>query len=81
MSIVANKIKGIRAALCRSDFDAKRSREHNDANVLCLAGEKAEVNSALDIVKVFLSSIFESGRHLRRLEKVRAIEAKYLDNT
>jgi ribose 5-phosphate isomerase B len=80
MSIAANKVKGIRAALCCGVLDAQRSREHNDANVLCLAGEKAEINLALDTVKVFLSATFESGRHLRRLEKVRAIEAKYLDN-
>jgi ribose 5-phosphate isomerase B len=81
MSIAANKVKGIRAALCCGILDAQRAREHNDANVLCLGGEKAETNSTLDIVKVFLSSTFESGRHLRRLEKVRVIEAKYLDNT
>jgi ribose 5-phosphate isomerase B len=81
MSIAANKVKGIRAALCCGVWDAQRAREHNDANVLCLGGEKVEINLALDIVKAFLSSTFEGGRHLRRLEKVRSIEAKYLDNT
>jgi ribose 5-phosphate isomerase B len=80
MSIAANKVKGIRAALCCSPTDAQRSREHNNANVLCLGGDKVEINCALDIVRNFLLSNFESGRHLRRLEKVHAIEGKCLDN-
>jgi ribose 5-phosphate isomerase B len=80
MCIAANKVKGIRADLCHSVQDAIRARQHNDANVLCLAGENIELNASLEIVKAFLSATFEGGRHLRRLDKVRAIEAEYLDN-
>ena len=79
MCIAANKVKGIRAALCHSVHDAVRSRQHNDANVLCLAGEGVELNTNLEIVKAFLATTFEGGRHERRLEKVRAIESEYLD--
>ena len=80
MSIVANKVRGIRAALCCSVYDAQCARGHNDANILCLGGGKLELSLALDIVKAFLTVTFEGGRHLRRLEKVRAIEAGCLDN-
>ena len=80
MSIAANKVKGIRAALCCNTFVAERARWHNDANVLCLGEDSLERTSALDIVKVYLSTTFEGGRHLRRLEKIRNLEAAYLDN-
>src|SRR4030042_2603710 len=72
MSIAANKIKGIRAALCCDITGAEMARRHNDANILCLG---INTLAALDIVKVYLSSKFEGGRHLRRLEKVRKLEA------
>jgi ribose 5-phosphate isomerase B len=72
MSIAANKVKGIRAALCCDVFGAEMARRHNDANILCLS---ANTVAALDIVKVYLSSTFEGGRHLRRLEKIRKLEA------
>jgi ribose 5-phosphate isomerase B len=75
MSIAANKIKGIRAALCCNTFGAERARRHNDANILCLGEDTLEPASALDIVKVYLSTTFEGGRHLRRLEKIRNLEA------
>jgi len=75
MSIAANKVKGIRAALCCNAFSAQRARQHNDANVLCLGEDTLEQGLALDIVKVYLSSTFEGGRHLRRLEKIRNLEA------
>jgi len=74
MCIAANKFNGIRAALCRSVHDAIRSRQHNDANVLCLAGESTELKVNLEIVTAFLSASFEGGRHLRRVEKVQALE-------
>jgi ribose 5-phosphate isomerase B len=80
MSIAANKVKGVRAALCCSAPDAQRTREHNNANVLCLSGDKVETGEVANFVRNFLSAKFEGGRHLRRLEKVRAIEAKFLDN-
>ena len=76
MSIAANKVKGIRAALCCSVYGAQCARGHNNANILCLGAEKVEVNLALDIMKTFLSTTFEGGRHERRLEKIRAFEAK-----
>ena len=74
MSIAANKIKGIRAALCHNVFAAQRARQHNDANVLCLRGEDIDTKSALEIVKIFLATDFEGGRHLRRVNKIRALE-------
>jgi ribose 5-phosphate isomerase B len=75
MSIAANKVKGIRAALCCDIFGAELARRHNDANILCLGENAVEPGTALDIVRVYLSSTFEGGRHLRRLEKIRSLEA------
>jgi ribose 5-phosphate isomerase B len=75
MSIAANKVKGVRAALCCGTLGADRARRHNDANVLCLGQDAMDVNAALDIVKVYLTTSFEGGRHLRRLDKIRGIEA------
>lgn len=75
MSIAANKVRGIRAALCCGTLGADRARRHSDANVLCLGQDALDINSALDIVKVYLSTTFEGGRHLRRLEKIRGLEA------
>ena len=74
MCIAANKIKGIRAALCHNSFAAQRARQHNDANVLCLGGEDMDTKSALEIVKTFLATDFEGGRHLQRVNKIRALE-------
>ena len=74
MSIAANKIKGIRAALCCDAFAAQRARQHNDANVLCLRGEDIDTDSALEIVKTFLATDFEGGRHLRRVNEIRVLE-------
>jgi len=74
MSIAANKIKGVRAALCHDTFDARRARQHNDANILCLRGENIDVDSTLEIARVYLSTDFESGRHISRLNKIRALE-------
>lgn len=70
MSIAANKFKGIRAALCSDTFSAHASREHNDANVLCL-GERAIGQSlALDIVDIWLKSEFQGGRHKIRVDMI-----------
>jgi len=73
MSIAANKVKGIIAALCCDVFSARRARQHNDANILCLGAEK-EQGAVREIVEAFLTSEFEGGRHLRRLNKIRAME-------
>jgi ribose 5-phosphate isomerase B len=74
MSIAANKVKGVRAALCHDTFAGRLTRRHNDANVLCLGGWCIGRGVAEDIVRLFLSEDFEGGRHARRLEKIRAIE-------
>lgn len=77
ISIAANKIKGIRAALCCDVFAAQRARQHNDANVLCLRGENIDTESALEIVKTFLATDFEGGRHVQRVNKIKALERDY----
>ena len=74
MSIAANKINGIRAALCHNAFAAQRARQHNDANVLCLEGEDIDTKSSLEIVETFLTTDFEGGRHVQRVNKIRALE-------
>ena len=74
MSIAANKVKGIRAALCHDTFAAQRARQHNNANILCLRGENIEVNLALEIVRTYLSTNFEGGKHVLRLNKIKALE-------
>ena len=73
MSIAANKVKGIRAALCHDAFSSHRARQHNDANILCLAAGK-EANAVHEIIDAFLTSHFEGGRHLSRLNKIKAME-------
>jgi len=76
MCIVANKVKGIRAASCHDTLSARRAREHNDANVLCLGQLATGQSIARDIVKTFLDTEFAGGRHARRLEKIRAMECE-----
>ena len=73
MSIAANKVKGVRAALCYDAFCATRARQHNDANVLCLSG-RAEEGLVREIIAAFLGSTFEGGRHQRRVDKITALE-------
>jgi len=73
MSIIANKHKGIRAAACESTTAARLSRQHNDANVLALGERVTGWETAVDIVKTFLSTSFEGGRHERRVNKIRDI--------
>ena len=75
MCIAANKVKGIRAALCCGTYGADRARRHNDANVMCLGRDTTEIPAALDMVRVYLATDFEGGRHQRRLEKIRKLEA------
>jgi ribose 5-phosphate isomerase B len=78
MSIVANKFPGVRAALCSDLFMASMSRRHNDANVLVLGGRVIGDVLALEIVKTWLETPFEGGRHLRRIEKMDAIDLSEL---
>jgi len=68
VSIVANKVKGIRASLCTDMYTAKMSRKHNDANVLCLGERVIGVGVALDIVNTWLTTDFEGGRHQKRVD-------------
>lgn len=76
MSIAANKISGIRAALVTSVETAKLSRQHNNANVLCLGARTTEPNLAMDIVKAWLNTKFEGDRHQRRIDKISGLETK-----
>ncbi len=78
VAIAANKVRGIRAALCHDVFSAKASREHNDANVLTLGQRVIGPGLALEIVKAWLKADFAGGRHQRRVDKIKAIEEKYL---
>lgn len=80
MSIAANKIRGIRAALCHDAFASRRARRHNDANVLCLRGEFIDAESVLAIVKAFLAADFAGGRHIPRVDKIKALEGDLGDN-
>ena len=74
ISIVANKVKGIRCALCGDAFSAEMTRRHNDANMLALGAGITGPNLAQKIVEVFLSTGFEGGRHARRVDKLMQIE-------
>lgn len=74
MSIAANKMTGIRAALCGDEFSAHYTRAHNDANVLTLGARVTGSGLAENIVDVFLGSSFEGGRHARRIDKITEIE-------
>lgn len=74
MSIAANKVPGIRAAKVDTEFEAARSREHNDANVLTLGASVIDENAAFRIVDKWLATPFAGGRHERRVEKIAAIE-------
>ena len=76
VSLAANKVGGVRAALCADCYMARMAREHNDAQILCLGGRVLGVGSALDIVQVFLGSEFLGGRHGRRVDKISALERK-----
>ncbi len=69
VSMAANRYKGIRAALCRDDEDAKMTRQHNDANVLCLSGRRTPVQMLKKIADVFLTTPFEGGRHQTRIDQ------------
>ncbi len=77
MSIVANKVPGIRAALCHDVFSARVTREHNDSNVLCLGGRVLGSELARTIVKTWLEAEFTGGRHARRVNKILAMEKEY----
>lgn len=78
ISIAANKVPGIRCALCSEPLSAKMTRLHNNANALALGGGFTGVNLAVEIVKTFLETPFsEEAKHSRRIDKITAIEKKY----
>ena len=78
VSIVANKVPGVRCALCSEPLSARMTREHNDANALAMGGGYVGVNLALEIVRVFLETPFSQGEnHKRRIAKLAEIEKKY----
>ena len=77
ISISANKVRGVRAALCHDCYSAEYTRRHNNANVLALGGRVIGVGHALKIVDIFLDTDFEGGRHARRVDLISKIEEKY----
>ena len=74
MSIVANKVKGIRATLCNDVFSARLSREHNNSNILVMGGRIIGRDLAKEIVYIWLTTKYQAGRHQHRIDKITAIE-------
>ena len=74
MSIAANKVRGVRAALCHDELSAHIARDHNDTNVLCLSGDQIGEVLLRKIVETWMSTEFSGGRHQRRVNKIMAIE-------
>ena len=70
MAMSANKIKGIRAAVCYNLRSTRLSRQHNDANIISIGSRLTKKNTALKLVSIFLKTKFEGGRHLRRVKKI-----------
>lgn len=77
MSITANKVRGVRAALCHDELTAQMAARHNDANVLCLPADLVGDALMQGIVRVWLNTEFEGGRHARRVDKIRAYEQNH----
>ena len=80
ISLAANKVRGIRAVVCSEPYSAGLSREHNDTNILAFGARVVGIELAKMIVDIWLSAEFEGGRHARRVEMIREIEEKQLDN-
>jgi ribose 5-phosphate isomerase B len=74
MSIAANKVRGVRAAHCGTEYEARMARAHNDANVLCMGERVVGPGLAGAVVRAFLEQAFEGGRHQRRVDKISALE-------
>lgn len=77
--IAANKVRGVRAALCNDLYTARLSREHNDANVLAMGGRIVATGLATEILELWLATAFEGGRHERRVAQIAAIETEEQD--
>ena len=76
MSIVANKFKGIRCALCHNEYTAKYSRLHNNSNVLAMGADDVDINEAVCILRMWIATKFEGGRHEERIKLIEEIEDK-----
>lgn len=74
ISIAANKFRGIRAALCTNEFCAEMSRRHNNANILCLGGRVISEDTSKKLVKIFLETPFDGGRHEKRINQIKKFE-------
>lgn len=74
VSMTANKIKGIRAAVVTNEFCAEMTRRHNDANVLCMGGRVIDENTAVKLADIFLNTPFDGGRHSKRVDMIKEIE-------
>jgi ribose 5-phosphate isomerase B len=74
MSIAANKVKGIRAAVCDNAYCAEITRRHNNANIMCLGGRVISDEQAVEFTRLFLNTPFDGGRHQRRIDEISAIE-------
>ena len=74
MSLAANKVKGVRAAACSEVYSAKLTRQHNDANILCLGARVIGIETAKMMVDAFVETEFEGGRHKRRVDMIMALE-------
>lgn len=75
-AMAANKVRGVRAAVVHDEYTARMSREHNDANVFCAGGRVVPTSELVRLVLLWLTIPFGEGRHTRRVEKIRALEAK-----
>jgi ribose 5-phosphate isomerase B len=75
MAMAANKVRGVRAACCQDVLTAEMSRRHNDANVLCLSADLTGEDQMAQMIRIWLETPFEGGRHTRRIEKIAKIEA------
>ena len=74
ISLAANKVKGIRAAVCTDAYCAEMTRRHNNANILCMGGRVISPETAVELTKIFLNTPFEGGRHQRRIDQIADIE-------
>ena len=74
VSMAANKVKGIRAAVCADEFCAEMTRRHNNANILCMGGRVIDEEKAVKLASIFLNTPFEGGRHEKRVDMITAIE-------
>ena len=79
MCMAANKVRNVRAASCQDVLTAEMSRRHNDANILCLSADLLGEDQMMQMIRIFLDTPFEGGRHARRVEKIAKIEAEQCD--